>query len=515
MREKLFKLDIKKDWKVILGFVLIIVNVLLSAFWLFRGEIHYDIDISRDFLVMSEAVANRKPFLIGPHSGVIAGVFHGPLWYYLNLPAFILSRGNPLAMGWFWWLLSLGAVVLIGWVAKRLFNSKVALLAMVLYSANSIINPMDNLKQFFNPYGAVVLFPLFYYFLVGYLKNKKVYFLLASLFVAGLIIQFQMAFGGPILLVTFLYLFNFFYKNKLFKHIFSFLILLIPLSTFILFDVRHDFLQLRSLVAYFLSANTGTISFRAFIFNRLKAVVTDVYLMLTPKCVFLAVLTFAIFLFSIFKYKLIKKVEYSLFIYLYFAFWLFLFIFKGWTGNYYWPFLPMVIILISSFLNFIPKKIFTVFYLVLVVWNIYIGVLAINGFSKDVTRRGINSWAYNKLLAESVFNDANSDFGFYIFTPDRWVFNQKYALEYVDKHIPDKKAFASEKKPLTYLIIVDPPMGRPDIDPLGWKLNDIKITSESVARWKIDVTTIEKYILTEEEMSIPHNPYLLDSTFFR
>jgi hypothetical protein len=505
---------IKKQWPVLV-IALVVINVLLSASWLLMGEIHYDIDISRDFLVLSEAIRDRQPFLIGPHSGVIAGVFHGPLWYYLNLPTFIISHGNPVFMGWFWWGLSIGTIALIGRVSKKLFGVKTALLAMLLYSANSIINPMDNLKQFFNPYGAVALSPLFYYFFVTYLKNKRAIYLTLALFTIGLIIQFQMAFGGPVLFVSTVFLLFFFYKNKLFKHLLSFLILLIPLSTFIAFDLRHDFLQTQSMLKYFLADHPASVFTTTFILGRVKSIFTDVYLMLTPGSILFALISSFAFLVIITKYKLYRDVKYSFFLVLYFGYWIFLFSFKGWTGNYYWPFLPLVIILISSLINHLPKKVFLPAFTLLVVWNVYGGISAIRVFPKEVTRRGINSWAYNKLLAEYIYRDAGEDFGYYIFTPDRWIYNQEYALEYFQQKYPQKKSYASSKKRLTYLIVVDPPRDRPDIDPVGWRITDIGIKRESENVKRIDVTTIYKYYLTDEEIAIPHNPYLMDSTFFR
>ena len=167
--------------KYLLDYVIIALTIFcigLSAWWLVMGDIHYDIDISRDFLVISEALDTKKPFLIGPHSGIIAGVFHGPLWYYLLIPVFILSHGNPIAIGWFWFLLSLLFVILIYLISLKLFNKTTALLATLLYSANSIINPMNSLKQFFNPYGAVFIFPVYYFVFMGFIRTKKPLYLL-------------------------------------------------------------------------------------------------------------------------------------------------------------------------------------------------------------------------------------------------------------------------------------------------------------------------------------------------
>lgn len=492
-----------------------VVNLLLSTAWLFRGEINYDLDIARDFLVLREAIISKRPFLIGPHSGIIGGVFHGPLWYYLNLPAFIASGGNPIAMGWFWWGLSILTLVIVGWVALKLFGKKVAVWSVFLYSLNSIINPVESLKQFFNPYGAVMASPLFFYFLLKYFQNSKGKDLVVTILLIGLLIQFQMAFGFPILLVSILLILTAVIRNKNYRHLWNFLILLLPLSTFILFDLRHDFLQLRSVWSFLISGQKS-VALLPFLLQRLKSIFSDVYLMLAPRNIILAWVYSLAFLVICIKKNLFRAKTYMLFFHLYFGYWTAMFIFKGWTGNYFWPFLPIVVILLASLSKKMSRKYFVLFIGPLILCNYYVAILRIATYpNREIDKRGINSWAYNQEIAKYIFEDANNDFGYFIFTPDRWVFNQKYALEYEGKFYPTKQPFASVKKPLTYLVIVDPPVDRPDIDPVGWRISDLGINKDSVNSKRIDVITIYKYKLTDTDIAVPQNPNLLDSTFFR
>jgi hypothetical protein len=58
-------------------FVLILINVFLSAWYVINGDIVFHTDIARDFLVLQDIVETHKPTLIGPRSGGISGVFHG------------------------------------------------------------------------------------------------------------------------------------------------------------------------------------------------------------------------------------------------------------------------------------------------------------------------------------------------------------------------------------------------------------------------------------------------------
>ncbi len=166
---------------------LIILNVFLSAYWLILGDIRYDVDISRDFLLIKEMVSTKPFTLIGSHTS-IGGVFHGPLWYYLNLPAFFIANGNPVLIGWFWWLLSILTLIIFFFITQKLFNKPTAYLATLLYSANAIINPVYGLKMFFPPYGAVLLAPVFFYLFVKYLDKKNPKILASAIFILGVII---------------------------------------------------------------------------------------------------------------------------------------------------------------------------------------------------------------------------------------------------------------------------------------------------------------------------------------
>ena len=90
--------------------VLLIVTalfVVISAWYILHNTIIFHTDIARDFLLIEDIVKNKPLTLIGPRSGGIPGVFHGPLWLYLNVPAFLFGGGNPVIVGWFWLGLSL------------------------------------------------------------------------------------------------------------------------------------------------------------------------------------------------------------------------------------------------------------------------------------------------------------------------------------------------------------------------------------------------------------------------
>ena len=202
---------IKKIIKTIF-FILIISNIILASRWVFDGNIFFHTDIARDFLLMEDIVDNNNLTLIGPRSGAIPGLFHGPLWLYSNIPAFVLGQGDPVVVGWFWVFFYTLSVYIAYLIGNKMFGETEGLLSALLLSVVTVLQ----VRSLFNPYGALLLFPLFFYVLTVYLRKKDIKILLLSLFLVGLIIQFQMAFGVPILILSFFYLLYFFFKNKIF-----------------------------------------------------------------------------------------------------------------------------------------------------------------------------------------------------------------------------------------------------------------------------------------------------------
>ncbi len=167
----------------------------------------------------------------------------------------------------------------------------------------------------------------------------------------------------PILILSFLYLIVYFFKRKRYHHFLSFSILLIPLSTFILFDIRHNFLQLKAIMN-FLSAgkDLGKINLQSFFLSRIKGILIDGFVMMSEKYWFLILASITIplilVLLKIVSNKKFKNRDlYILFFYFYLGFWLITFFYKGTIWSYYyWPTLPLAVIIFSSLGRLFKKK---------------------------------------------------------------------------------------------------------------------------------------------------------------
>jgi len=169
--------------KKIFLFILLLtaLNLFIASWPIINGNIAFHTDIARDFSLLEEIVKNKKPTLIGPRAGGISGIFHGPLWLYLNLPAFLIGKGNPVVVGWFWIIFSIFSLTTTYYTATKIFNKKTGFLAILLYSAYLI----SYTSGLFNSFGALIFFPLFFLFFSQYLKTLNPINLSLSLFFFG------------------------------------------------------------------------------------------------------------------------------------------------------------------------------------------------------------------------------------------------------------------------------------------------------------------------------------------
>jgi len=496
----------KYKWIIVLA---IFFNVFLSSWYVLNRDLVFHTDIARDFLVLEDIVKTHKPTLLGPRSGGIPGVFHGPLWFYVNLPIFILGKGNSVIVGCFWVFLSVISIYLTYLLGKKIFNEEVGLLASFLLSVFSI----SYIKALINPFGAVLLFPAFFYLLVTYLKSARFFYLICLLFILGLIIQFQIAFGLPILILLTIYLIPFFIKKKKITHIFAYFILLIPLSTYFLFELRHDFLQTRSIISYITTKqNVGSLNLLNIVIQRARGLLFDGINMIPQNFLLNLPITilFGILIYNLKDKKFKHRNTYFLYFFFYFGFWIIALFFKGNIWNHhYLPFLPLTLIIFSSLFNLINKKIFIIVFLYIFIINFIFGIQSIKSAG--------TGWKFYADLAKKIYQDAKgNDFGYYVYSSDLLGYSEKYSIHYIQKMFKQTISHPYKKEQLTYLIIAPPPEDKKYLNGDWWKINQVKINRnpDKVFRYSNGMI-VEKYLLSQKEMQIPSDPNLVQDLTFR
>ncbi len=519
--KKVKKNEVKKNNSNRIGYainILLILGTLIFSSFSFWFVLHQDIffhtDIARDFLLLEDIVTTHSPTLLGPRSGGISGVFHGPLWFYVNLPAFIIANGDPVIVGWFWVSLIFILTYITFYVGKSLFNQRVGLLSSLLISGLSITMA----SSLFNPFGAVMVFPLFFLIFYSYLQNQNFIKLFFSYLLLGLLIQFQIAFGGPLLVLATILVVIKIIKTKRYKELLALSGIILPLSTYIVFELRNNFLQTNALISHITKSAGEKLTMQEFIVNRFDGIISTFSMVPYPSTLLILCIL------SIFAWLLIQTIRkrteykrlYMLIFYFIAGFWILTSFFKGTVwGYYYWPFLPMIVIIFCSSLLSLKKYIFYPLFIYLLISIMTYTYSVMQSYDNFIGKNS-GSWLFNKSLAETIYKQGDKEFGYYIFSPDAYGYSPRYAMNFVGKEHSQIKVLPYKKSEVTYLIIA--PGDEENYYAQGdwWRKNRVRIDGKPEKTWTFpNHFRIEKYILNDKQRTIQSDPNIIDSLLFR
>jgi len=234
--------------------IFIFLFALALRLWKWPGYLNFDFEKARDLIDSMNIFLNHKLTLLGPTTEV-EGIFHGPLYYYLLGLVGFLTKGAP----WAGSIVSFGfnffGIFVIYYIAKEIFNKKVGLLAAFLYALS--FESVSYAYWLSNPGPAVPFIFLMFFFFYKFLTEKQGKYLVLSLFCLGLTIQFQVlnVIFFPALLV--LYLLSSRPRINFKWTIFSLTSFLLPVSSYLLFDLRHNFLMTRNFINKMLLPQLG------------------------------------------------------------------------------------------------------------------------------------------------------------------------------------------------------------------------------------------------------------------
>ena len=255
----------------ILFFSAVILASVLRLFLIIRDSVPFAYDMGRDLLWAKDLAFYHIPTLIGPAAS-IWGVYFGPLWFYFLAPPLALSGGNPQSAVW----ITAAAIVLTGILAYLLFKKYLSglyalALAIIFLFSYTLIN-ISTFAFHANVLPILTLIMIYFCFLAT-VKNPS--YLAASFLAVSLMFHADPAPAVALTLapVAIFFYFKLFRLKSLKKTVFlSVLAYLIPFIPQILFEVRNNFVEVRSLIAYFLGQNpslSGKLPPIERIFNRL------------------------------------------------------------------------------------------------------------------------------------------------------------------------------------------------------------------------------------------------------
>lgn len=494
----------------ILFFVIIAFNLVLAAWYVLHDDLEFTSEVARDFLLLEE-IDSKKIVLIGPSS--TTGLFHGPLWLYVNYPAYFVGDGNPVIVGW-WWIILIGLFLILSYyIAQKLFDSKTAYLFVLMVSVYSIFHA----KGLYNPHGAMFIIPAFFFFLIRYAQTHQIKYLIIHVLLAGVLIQLQMAIGIPFFILSLLYGAFTILRSKKKNHLAVYLLILAPLVNFFIFDLRHEFLLSKLVLKFLTTAGRDELNIGSMFYQRIKFMTTGVeFLRSDPGYRNLAIFViFSIFLFLQVRGKKYRNIYYS-FLYFYIGYLILSNLNAGGLLYFYlFPIFPFVFLIFSSFATSRYNRIFIIIFFTIFIFNVQNAINDIKYATDNLIGKDKDSWLFFKNAATKIFQGEENEFGYYIYSPDIVAYRSKYVMHYLQKSSP-KKASYFQKKPITYLFIAPPPADNPYMKDEWWRINLLHINKQPDSIIKFENGyKIEKYTLTDEEIKVAVEPDIDPGIHFR
>lgn len=242
-------ITVKQNKLWILG--LIFVVALAVRFFYFRETIYFGFDEARDALVSENIYLKGDIRLIGPPATGDTGLFHGPAYWYMVGPLYILFGGNLYLMAALFKLINAVGVFVVYGIGKKLFSEKIGLVAAFLFAISF------EQSQYATYVGkesiALILWLLTVYSVVSILKTDlfgKNFSLPVIAFSFGLMLQFNIIYAGfGIGLLGFAIVIF----NKL-KHIskkswlWSAVLFGLMMSSYLLAELKYDFREIKSAI---------------------------------------------------------------------------------------------------------------------------------------------------------------------------------------------------------------------------------------------------------------------------
>lgn len=249
---------ITQNWPV----VLLLVGAAFLRLYRIRDYITFLGDEGRDVLVVYN-ILHGKLTLLGPTASV-GGFFHGPLYYYFMTPFLFLTNFDPVGPAIMIALIGIVTVLLVYIVGKRLFGTAAGFIAALLYTISPVVIAYS--RSSWNP-NPMPFFSLITAITTYYAVKKKslvLFFIIGVLF--GVLLQLHYLELFFMLAMAVFIAFTTLWKQPRFKGIKALLTIylvifggtLVGWAPFLAFEVRHDFMNIRSIVSFvFAAKDTG------------------------------------------------------------------------------------------------------------------------------------------------------------------------------------------------------------------------------------------------------------------
>jgi len=240
----------------VLSLLVIIAGAAPRAIEIINRNYLFLFDQGAYYQAVRDIVVNRHLSLIGTEVGGIGGFFQGPGFYYLLTIPFILFKGDPYGGMLLMFILGLLAIALsIVLFHKSLGKTAALLIAFFIALSPGIIHQS---RFIWPPFVIAPLTVVFLYFIWQSYRKKPMGIPLAF-FIVGLMTHFEIATSITLFIstaITFLLI----RPKDIFKPktiILSAILLTATQATLILFDLRHNFLNIKGILKFVTHGSSG------------------------------------------------------------------------------------------------------------------------------------------------------------------------------------------------------------------------------------------------------------------
>ncbi|MDQ5951526.1 MAG: 2 protein [Patescibacteria group bacterium] len=232
---------------------LLLILILASYFrlWRLNEAFHFMGDQGRDALIVSRIFTQNDLVFVGPVMSV-GNIYLGPLYYYFMLPFLMLSYPSPVGPVYAVAIANILAVFFLFQLGKKLVGERASLFAaaMMAVSVIAIVHSRFSWNPNIIPLVSIFLVVSSYYALI---KNPKYWIVVAACL--GLIVQLHYVTLLSGAAAGVLYIYDLFKHQKVKKDVYNRVIVGVSglvvigalLSPLILFDMRHDWLNVKAL----------------------------------------------------------------------------------------------------------------------------------------------------------------------------------------------------------------------------------------------------------------------------
>lgn len=238
---------LSKNWAALI----VIIAATFFRFYRLGEFATFLADEGRDAIIIKRIVTFEHWPAIGAPTSV-GHVFLGPFYYYFIAPWLLIFNFNPSGLAYGMAVFSTVSLIIFYFLLKKEFGSRNAFISLILASFSYVL--IDSSRFSWNPNPLPFFSFLTAYFFIKAVQSGKYYFfILFGAFLSFSIQLHYLALGLALPMI--IYLFFDLYRNRsaLIKRLLSYSMAVLSFTLFIspliIFDLRHDFLNSKSLLS--------------------------------------------------------------------------------------------------------------------------------------------------------------------------------------------------------------------------------------------------------------------------